>query len=73
MVIGVNILVIDLNEGIELKTYELLIDGIFEGNDSLFMVDRIEMKKWSSAEDNQFIFIIGKNAKKTRKNTAKFK
>jgi hypothetical protein len=62
MVIGVNILVIDLNEGIELKRYELLIDGIFEGNDSLFMVDRIEMKKWSSAEDNQFIFIIGKNA-----------
>ena len=62
MVIGVNILIIDLNEGKELKTYELLIDGIFEGNDSLFMVDRIEMKKWSSAEDNQFIFIIGKNA-----------
>ena len=61
MVIGVNILIIDLNEGKELKTYELLIDGIFEGNDSLFMVDRIEMKKWSSAEDNQFIFIIGKN------------
>ena len=61
IVIGVNILIIDLNEGKELKTYELLIDGIFEGNDSLFMVDRIEMKKWSSAEDNQFIFIIGKN------------
>ena len=61
MVIGVNILIIDLNEGKELKTYELLIDGIFEGNDSLFMPDRIEMKKWSSAEDNQFIFIIGKN------------
>jgi hypothetical protein len=61
MVIGINILIIDLNEGKELKTYELLIDGIFEGNDSLFMVDRIEMKKWSSAEDNQFIFIIGKN------------
>ena len=30
MVIGVNILVIDLNEGFELKRYELLIDGIFE-------------------------------------------
>ena len=62
MVIGVNILVIDLNEGIEFKRYELLIDGIFEGNDSLFMADHIEMKKWSNAEDNQFIFIIGKNA-----------
>ena len=62
IVIGVNILIIDLNEGKELKTYELLIDGIFEGNDSLFMPDRIEMKKWCSAEDNQFIFIIGKNA-----------
>ena len=61
MVIGVNILVIDLNEGKELKIYELLIDGIFEGNDSLFMADRFEIKKWSSAEDNQFIFIIGKN------------
>ena len=61
MVIGVNILIIDLNEGKELKTYELLIDGIFEGNDSLFMADRFEIKKWSSAEDNQFIFIIGKN------------
>ena len=61
MVIGVNILVIDLNEGTELKIFELLIDGIFDGNDSLFMFEHIDIKKWSNAEDNQFIFIIGKN------------
>ena len=61
MVIGVNILVIDLNDGKELKIFELLIDGIFDGNNSLFMTKRIDIKKWSNAEDNQFIFIIGKN------------
>ena len=61
MIIGSNIFIFDLKEGKELKRYELLIDGIFNENDSLFMFDNLDIKKWNNAEDNEFFLIIGKN------------
>ena len=61
MIIGNNIFVFDLKEGNELKRYELLIDGIFNENDSLFMLNHLDIKKWNNVEDNEFILIIGKN------------
>ena len=61
LVIGINIIFLDLKEGKEQKIFVLFIDGIFEGNDSLFMVERMEIKKWNNAEDNQFLILIGKN------------
>ena len=61
MIIANNIFVFDLKEGKELKRYELLIDGKFNGNDSLFMLDHLDIKKWNNVEDNEFILIIGKN------------
>ena len=61
MIIGNNIFVFDLKEGNELKRYELLFDGTFNKNDSLFMLHNLDIKKWNNVEDNEFILIIGKN------------
>ena len=60
-IIGNNIFVYDLKKGNELKRFEILIDGIFDEKDSLFIPERLDIKKWNNDEDNEFILILGKN------------
>ena len=55
------IIIYDLNCGKELKKYEILISGIFDGKDSLFFTDFINIKKWDNLEENEFILILNKN------------
>ena len=61
MILGNNFFVYDLQKGKELKRYEILIDGIFNEKDSLFIPERLDIKKWNNDEDNEFILILGKN------------
>jgi len=61
MIIGNNIFIYDLQNGKELKRYNILIDGIFEGKDSLFIPRSLDIRKWNTPEDNEFILKLGKN------------
>ena len=55
------IIIYDLINGNELKKYQILVDGIFDGKDSLFIIDFFIIKKWYNYEDNEFILITNKN------------
>ena len=55
------IIIYDLINGNELKKYQILVDGIFDGKDSLFIIDFFIIKKWYNYEDNEFIVITNKN------------
>ena len=44
-----------------MKKYQILVDGIFDGKDSLFIIDFFIIKKWYNYEDNEFILITNKN------------
>ena len=56
-----SIFIIDLFNGNLLKKYEILINLIFNGNDSLFIYKLINIQKWNNPEDNEFIIFIEKN------------
>ena len=47
-IIDNNIFVFDLKEGKELKRYVILIDGNFDGKDSLFITDYLDIRKWNN-------------------------
>ena len=56
-----SIFIIDLFNGNLIKKYEILINLIFNGNDSLFIYKLINIQKWNNPEDNEFIIFIEKN------------
>ena len=56
-----SIFIIDLFNGNLIKKYEILINLIFNGNDSLFIYKFINIQKWNNPEDNEFIIFIEKN------------
>ena len=56
-----SIFIIDLFNGNLLKKYKILINLIFNGNDSLFIYKLINIQKWNNPEDNEFIIFIEKN------------
>ena len=56
-----SIFIIDLLNGNLLKKYEILINLILNGNDSLFIYNFINIQKWNNPEDNEFIIFIEKN------------
>ena len=61
VMINNNIFIINLINEKLLKRYEILIDAIIDGNDSLFIYNYMNIQKWSNTEDNEFILFIGKN------------
>ena len=56
-----NIFIIDLINGELLKKYEILINLILNGNDSLFIYNNVNIQKWNNSGDNEFIIFIEKN------------
>jgi len=56
-----NIFIINLIDGKLLKRYEVLIDAIIDGKDSLFIYNFMNIQKWNNAEDNEFVIFIDKN------------
>ena len=56
-----SIFIIDLFNGNLIKKYEILINLILNGNDSLFIYKLINIQKWNNPEDNEFIIFIEKN------------
>ena len=56
-----SIFIIDLFNGNLIKKYEILINLIFNGNDSLFIYKLMGIQKWNNPEDNEFIIFIEKN------------
>jgi hypothetical protein len=61
VMINNNIFIIDLIDEKLLKRYEVLIDAIIDGKDSLFIYNYMDIQKWNNAEDNEFILFIDKN------------
>ena len=61
VLINNNIFIIDIINGKLLKRYEILINLILNGNDSLFIYTYMNIQKWNNSEDNEFIIFIEKN------------
>jgi len=61
IMIDYNIYIFDIINGKELKRYEILIDGIVDGKDSLFIQDNMDIKKWNNVDDNEFVLFIYNN------------
>ena len=61
VLINNNIFIIDLIDEKLLKRYEVLIDAIIDGKDSLFIYNYMDIQKWNNAEDNEFVLFIDKN------------
>ena len=61
VLINNNILIIDIINGKLLKRYEILLNLILNGNDSLFIYTYMNIQKWNNSEDNEFIIFIEKN------------
>ena len=61
VLINNNIFIIDIINGKLLKRYEILINLILNGNDSLFIYNYMNIQKWNNSEDNEFIIFIEKN------------
>ena len=61
VMINNNIFIINLINEKLLKRYEILIDAIIDGKDSLFIYNYMEIQKWNNVEDNEFVLFIDKN------------
>ena len=61
VMINNNIFVIDIINGIMVKRYEIFIDLILDGNNSLFIYSLMNIQKWNNNKDNEFIIFIDKN------------
>ena len=61
VMINNNIFIINLIDGKIIKRYEILIDSIIHGKDSLFIYNYMEIQKWNNVEDNEFVLFIDKN------------